>query len=102
MVMLGRGIFGDPWLIGQTQCAINGEPIPERLPLSARVDTAIRQFQLAEEDKGEHIACLEARKHFAWYLRGVAYAGYYKEKISHISTMEDIYTIAAAIKRDLR
>ncbi len=102
MVMLGRGVFGDPWLIAQAQCAIDGQPIPERPPLSERVDTAVRQFQLAEEDKGEHIACLEARKHFAWYLRGVAYAGYYKEKISHISTMEDIYTIAAAIKRDLR
>ena len=102
MVMLGRGIFGDPWLIAQAQCAIDCQPIPERPPLSERVDTAVRQFQLAEEDKGEHIACLEARKHFAWYLRGVAYAGYYKEKISHISTMEDIYTIAAAIKRDLR
>ena len=55
-----------------------------------------------KEDKGEHIACLEARKHFAWYLRGVAYANYYKEKISHIGTMDDIYAIAAGIKRALR
>ncbi len=102
MVMLGRGVFGDPWLIAQAQCAIDAVPIPERPPLSERVDTAVRQFRLAEADKGEHIACLEARKHFAWYLRGVAYAGYYKEKISHISTMEDIDIIAAAVKRDLR
>ena len=102
MVMLGRGVFGDPWLLGQAACAIRGEPIPERPPLARRVDVAVRQFELAKEDKGEHIACLEARKHFAWYLRGVAYANYYKEKISHISTMDDIYTIAAGIRRDLR
>lgn len=101
-VMLGRGVFGDPWLLGQAACALRGEPIPARPPLAERVDTAVRQFELALEDKGEHIACLEARKHFAWYLRGVAYAGYYKEKISHIGTMEDVYTIAAAVKRDLR
>ena len=62
----------------------------------------MRQFELAREDKGEHIACLEARKHFAWYLRGVAYANYYKEKISRIGTMDDVYAIAAGIKRDLR
>ena len=74
----------------------------ERPPLAARVDTAVRQFELAREDKGEHIACLEARKHFAWYLRGVAYANYYKEKISRIGTMDDVYAIAAGIKRDLR
>ena len=102
LVMLGRGVFGDPWLLRQAGCAIRGEPVPERPPLSQRVDVAVRQFELAREDKGEHIACLEARKHFAWYLRGVPYANYYKEKISRISTMDDVYTIAAGIRRDLR
>ena len=62
----------------------------------------MEQFRLAEADKGEHIACLEARKHFAWYLRGVAHSGYYKSQISEISSMEDIYRIAAGIQRDLR
>ncbi len=102
LVMLGRGVFGDPWLLARAGCAVRGEPIPERPPLAQRVDVAVRQFELAREDKGEHIACLEARKHFAWYLRGVAYANYYKEKISHIGTMDDVYAIAAGIKRDLR
>jgi hypothetical protein len=32
----------------------------------------------------------------------VAYAGYYKEKISHISSMEEIEAIARGIKQDLR
>lgn len=102
LVMVGRGVFGDPWVLRQIDAALSGRPIPERPPLSERVDTAMEQFALAQEDKGEHIACLEARKHFAWYLRGVPYAGYYKEKISHISTMEDVAAIAAGIKKDLR
>ena len=54
------------------------------------------------EDKGEHITCLEARKHFAWYLRGVAYASYYKEQISSIQKMDDIYRIADGIRKDLQ
>ena len=57
---------------------------------------------MALEDKGEHICCLEARKHFAWYLRGVAYANYYKEQISAIKSMEDIYRIADGIRKDLK
>ena len=100
--MVGRGSFGDPWLLMQTAAALRGEDIPERPPLSERVDVAVRQFELAKEDKGEYIACLEARKHFAWYLRGVPYSGYYKEKISAISAMDDIYGIAEGIRRDLR
>ncbi len=102
LFMLGRTAFGDPWVFPAVQAALDGAPIPDRPPLSARVDTALRQFALAREDKGEHIACLEARKHFAWYLRGVPYSGYYKEKISAISSMADIEAIAAGIKRDLR
>ena len=67
-----------------------------------RMEVARRQILLALEDKGEHIACLEARKHLAWYLRGVAYAAYYKEKISHISAVEEAMDIIEGIKKDLR
>ena len=102
MLMLGRTTFGDPWVFDQAQAALRGEAVPETPPLCDRVDTALRQFRLAAQDKGEHIACLEARKHFAWYLRGVAHSGYYKEKISAISTMDEIERIADGIKRDLR
>lgn len=100
--MIGRAAFGDPWIFSRVQAALRGESVPERLPLDARMDTALRQIELAAEDKGEHIACLEARKHLAWYLRGVAYSGYYKEKISAISTMDEVYKIINGIKRDLK
>ena len=101
-IMIGRATFGNPWVFAQVSSVLAGEQIPERPPLAERVDVAVRQFELAKEDKGEHIACLEARKHFAWYLRGVAYANYYKEKISAIKSMDDVYEIAAGIRRDLK
>lgn len=101
-VMIGRGAFGNPWLFQQCAAALRGEPIPPRPPLSVRCDTAVRQIELAVQQKGERIACLEARKQYAWYLKGVPYAGYYKEKISSASSLEDIYTITEGIKRDLR
>ena len=101
-LMIGRATFGNPWVFSQVQAAFAGEREFILPPLSKRVDTAVRQFAFAYEDKGEHIACLEARKHFAWYLRGVAYSNYYKEQISSIQKMEDIYKIAEGIRRDLK
>ena len=101
-LMIGRASFGDPWIFAQVQAALSGNPVPERPPLRERVETALKQFRLAHEDKGEHIACLEARKHFAWYLRGVAHSNYYKAQISNISKMEDIENIARGIQRDLQ
>lgn len=102
LLMIGRSAFGNPWVFAQVQAALDGREVPALPPLNERMDTAMRQFELAREDKGEHIACLEARKHLAWYLRGVPYSGYYKEKISSISTVEDVQRLAAGIRRDLR
>ena len=101
-VMIGRASFGDPWVFAEAKAALAGDPIPERLPLKDRIAVAVRQFELSEQDHGEHIACLEARKHFAWYLRGVRNASFYKNQISSMSTMEDIYRIAKEIVRDLQ
>lgn len=101
-IMIGRSTFGNPWVFAEVDAAISGKEPYVRPVLSGRVDVAVKQFELAFEDKGEHIACLEARKHFAWYLRGVAYANYYKEQISSIQKMEDIYRIAEGIRRDLK
>lgn len=101
-LMIGRSTFGDPWIFAEVRAALAGEPIPERPPLKDRVAVAVRQFELAQQDHGEHIACLEARKHFAWYLRGVSHSGFYKQQISGMTTMEDIYRIAGEISRDLK
>ena len=101
-LMIGRATFGDPWIFAQVRAALDGRKIPERPCLANRVDVALEQFEMALEDKGEHIACLEARKHFAWYLRGVSHSSYYKTQISSIQTMADIYDIAMGIKQDLK
>ncbi len=100
--MIGRASFGDPWIFAEVQSFFSGNRDYARPALAQRVETALRQFALANEDKGEHIACLEARKHFAWYLKGVSHSNYYKEQISGIRTMEDIAAIGKGIIRDLR
>ena len=101
-LMIGRATFGDPWIFAEVKAAMEGKPIPERPCLKDRIAMAVEQFKLAEQDHGEHIACLEARKHFAWYLRGVAHSSYYKNQISSLSTMEDIYRVAKDVVRDLK
>lgn len=101
-VMIGRASFGDPWIFAETKAALEGSSATERPKLADRIAVALRQFELSAEDHGEHIACLEARKHFAWYLRGVSHSSFYKNQISSMNTMEDIYRIAKEICRNLK
>ena len=101
-LMVGRATFGDPWLFTEINQALAGEEIAARPPLTQRMETARKQILIALEDKGEHVACLEARKHLAWYLRGVSHASYYKKEISGISCVEQAMTIIEGIKKDLK
>ena len=120
IAMIARGAMGDPWLFEQASALIKAEehknnqpgricdrenrpPGTDRLipPIGKRAETAQRQFETAAKYKGEKIACLEARKHYSWYLRGVPHSGYYKEKISKAETLDDLREITEGIKREL-
>ena len=100
--MIGRGCFGDPWLFQQGNAAVAGEPIPPRPPLAERMDTALQQIAHSGALRGERVACLEARRHLAWYLRGVPYAGPYKTEAVHVETLADVERVVKEIKRDMR
>jgi tRNA-dihydrouridine synthase B len=102
MVMIGRGAFGNPWLFQQANAALEGLPIPPLPPIPERIDTALRQLELATEDKGERVACLEGRRHFAWYLKGVRGASFFREKIMKVETVEEFRRLADVMKRELR
>ena len=95
MAMIGRGSFGDPWLFARASAAIEGRPEPELPPLPERMDTAYRQVCRSAELKGERLACIEARKQLAWYLKGVPHAAYYKQ-------LHDLELVIREIKLELR
>ena len=101
MAMIGRGCFGNPWIFEQA-AALLGEPVPPLPPLPVRIDTAVRQIELAAQYRDERTAVLEARHHMCWYLKGVPHANYYKQQIVQMNTLEDVRRVAKGIARDLR
>lgn len=101
LAMAGRGTFGNPWLFWQANALLAGESVPELPPLSERIDTAVGQIEQLATLRGEHAACMEARHHVPWYLHGVPHAGYYRQQLVHVETLEELRYISAGIKRDL-
>jgi len=101
IVMIARGAMGDPWIFTQAAAALQGKSIPNKPPIGERAKTAMRQFEMAAQHKGEKIACLEARKHYAWYLRGVAHSTYFKGQIAKAETLDDLRKITEGIIREL-
>lgn len=69
-VMLARGVRGNPWLFQDILAHMQG--IEYTYPSDReRIDTALRQVRMMMKDKGERLGILEARKHLAWYTRGM-------------------------------
>ncbi len=102
MAAIGRGSFGNPWIFLRANALLAGQTLPLLPPLAERIDMALRQFELAAQHKGETLACLEARRHFAWYLHGVPHSSYYRSLVVKVSTLEEIYSLAALMKKELR
>lgn len=102
LAMIGRGAFGDPWLFERANAALSGEEIPAPPPFAERIDEAVRQIELLAEGRGERAACLEARHHLPWYLRGVAYSAPYRAALTHVETLEELRKLAKKMKRDLK
>ena len=102
LVMIGRGSFGNPWLFAQAKALLAGEEEPPAPTVPERIDMALRQLLLAVADKGERVACLEARKYFAWYLKGIPYAGFFNDKVSHLESLEQAQDLTEQMKRELK
>ena len=90
LAMVGRGSFGNPWIFPQANALLSGEPVPPLPPLRDRIDLAVRQTEMYAEQNGERLACLEARHQIPWYLKGVANAGYYKQQLVKVETLEEL------------
>ena len=89
-VMIGRGALGNPWLFAQCQAMDDGAEIPSSPELAERLRTARVQIELVREYKGEHIAMLEARKHLAWYVKGIRGTKKLKAKISGLTSLDQL------------
>lgn len=99
-LMIGRASFGNPWIFTAAKALLEGRGTPIPVSLARRMDTAVLQIETAAKYKGERLACLEARRHFAWYLKGVAHASWYRAQAVQISTLEDMRSLAEKIKKD--
>ena len=100
--MIGRGAFGNPWIFAAANAAIDGKAVPDEPPLAEKLATAYRQVEMAAAEKGERLACIEARARISSYLHGVPHSGEYKQDLVHISSLEELRRILKLAELNLR
>jgi nifR3 family TIM-barrel protein len=98
-VMFARGAMGNPFIFSQTRSLLEtGSWKPASF--SARTAAAMRHLQMLAADIGERTACLEMRKQFCAYTKGVVGGAALREKAVHAETIEEYRRIVTeAIQR---
>jgi len=87
-VMFARGVMGNPFIFPATRSLLE-TGIWQPAPFSARIAAAMRHLEMLSADIGERVACLEMRKQFCAYTKGLAGGAALREKAVHAETIEE-------------
>ena len=93
-VMIGRGAMGRPWVFAQVAAYLKDGTAPPEPPLEERLTTMLRHVRLLCEYKGPRIGMMEARKHAAWYLRGLRGGANLRRAVVTVERIEQLEEIA--------
>ncbi len=89
-VMIGRGILGNPWLIKECIDYLEKGIEPRDVSIEEKLNMIKTHLDFLISQKGEKVACLEMRSHFAWYLKGMPGVKKIKIKLQQVSTKEEV------------
>jgi nifR3 family TIM-barrel protein len=91
-VMFARGAMGNPFIFSQTYSLLETDSW-KPAPVSARITAAMRHLEMLAADIGERTACLEMRKQFCAYTKGIVGGAALREKAVHAETIEEYWRI---------
>ncbi len=93
-VMVGRGTFGNPWLLKDIADAFRdrssvSSPTVERLTFREKVPYILSHCELAVKLKGERTGMLEMRRHLCGYVKGFPGASELRQRLMKIETLAE-------------
>ena len=95
-LMVGRGALGNPWVFSDINAFFDGKnyEIPD---INGKMSVMIRHIGLICEYKGEHVGMREARKHAAWYIKGIRGAAKFRQQVGTLSSMDELLALAEQV-----
>ena len=96
-IMVAQGALGKPWLFKQIVAyQKDGILLPDP-PLEEQMQIMLTHIKIIVAYKGEKIGMREARKHAAWYLKGVRGAAAYRRKCGALNSIDDLELLAKEV-----
>ena len=100
LIMIGRGVLGNPWLISDINEYLNKGTLPKRKSCKEKVEMCLKHIDYLSKIKPEKLVCLEIRNHITWYLKGLKNSNLVKEKVYQATKVYDIINILKKFEED--
>lgn len=94
-LMIGRGAYGKPWLLGQVMHWLNGGGALDDPTLAVQLDLIIEHYEAMLEHYGKDTGVKMARKHLGWYTKGLPGSAEFRNRVNFVDD-------AAEVMRSLR
>lgn len=88
-VMIGRGGYGNPWIIQQALNLLANKP-PGQPTIDARFAVAKEHVRLCLETFGPQKTLGHMRKHLCWYARGLEKSAGFRSEINQTRTVDEM------------
>ncbi len=88
-VMIGRAAMGNPFVFDEINAYIEGKPYTAPT-IKERHEAVCEHINLLIADKGEYIGVREARKHVAWYIKGLSGAAAMRNRVNLAESKEQM------------
>lgn len=99
-VMIGRGAFGNPWLFRQINAYLDSGIVIPSPSLEEKMTVMLRHIAKMVEYKGEYTAMREARRHAAYYTKGLRGGAKFRAQMSSLETYDDLKEITFRIVKE--
>ena len=83
-VMIGRGAYGRPWLLGQVIAALRGEAERPDPGIDEQYEVITSHYRAMIDHYGEMTGVNMARKHLGWYVKGLHGSAEFRNKVNQI------------------
>ncbi len=89
-VMIGRGAYGKPWLIGQVMhWWRNGTGLPDP-DMDTQFSVIIEHYNDMLDHYGKETGVRMARKHLGWYTKGLPGSAEFRNKVNFIDDAKEV------------
>ena len=91
-VMFARGAMGNPFFFTKTIQLLTTGSYKE-IPVAERLKTGFKELEMLSSDTNEKNACMEMRKRFCAYSKGISGGAELRQKTVHASSIQEYHTI---------